>query len=89
MSAPVPKRAVTLDISIQADTREEMVRALWGVADRIQRQEMTRGCSGGWGSGFTYNYEENDRPTHDEYEKQLKDWLAEARANPPSNTTST
>lgn len=71
-----PKRAVTLDISLQADSPADMALALEQVAYLVHRGELTRGCSGGVNSGYTYHYEANDRPTHEEYREQLQQWLA-------------
>ena len=38
--------------------------------------DMTREASGGYDSGYTYNYEEGASPTHDEYAQALKTWQA-------------
>lgn len=75
-----PERACRLQLDIQADTRDEMVRALEGIATAIDRGEMTTGCSGGVHSGWTYEYVERARPTHQEYHEQLKVYLAAKRA---------
>jgi hypothetical protein len=75
-----PKRAVTLDLSLQADSREALISALENIERRIAMGDMTRGCSGGYDSGYTYHYEERDGPTHDEYGQQLKDWLEAERS---------
>lgn len=75
----IPERACRLKLDIQADTREEMVRALEGIATSIDRCEMTTGCSGGVHSGWTYEYVQNDGPTHQEYQQQLKAYIASTR----------
>lgn len=75
-----PVRACRLQLDIQADTRDEMVRALEGIATAIDRREMSTGCSGGVHSGWTYEYAENDGPSHEEYQLQLKAYVAATRA---------
>jgi hypothetical protein len=57
-----------------------MVRALEGIATAIDRREMSVGCSGGVHSGWTYAYVENDGPSHEEYQQQLKAYVAATRA---------
>lgn len=75
-----PQRACRLQLDIQADTRDEMVRALEGIATAIDRREMSTGCSGGVHSGWTYEYVEADGPSHEEYQQQLKAYVAATRA---------
>lgn len=75
-----PERACRLQLDIQADTRDEMVRALESIATAIDRGEMSTGCSGGVHSGWTYAYVESDSPTHAEYLEQLKAYLSATRA---------
>ena len=79
-ASSAPNRACILNIEIQADTRADMVHALETIAIAIDRGEMTRGCSGGPSSGWTYEYTEAERPTHDEYVAELRAYLADARA---------
>lgn len=75
-----PKRAVLFDVSLQADSRDDMVRALDQLAYLVARGELTRGCSGGVSSGYTYHYEERPGPTAEEYTQQLKAWLEQERS---------
>lgn len=72
----VPRRAVILDLSLQADSREALIDALNNILRRVAMGDMTRGCSGGYDNGYTYHYEEHEGPTHDEYAQQLKRWKA-------------
>lgn len=76
-----PRRAVTFDLSLQADSREAAITALENIQRRIALGDMTRGCSGGYDSGYTYHYEERDGPTHDEYNQQLKSWIAASKSS--------
>lgn len=75
-----PERACRLQLDLQADTRDEVVRALEGIATSIDRGEISTGCSGGVHSGWTYEYVERAGPTHEEYHEQLKAYLAAKRA---------
>ena len=77
----VPRRAVVLELTLQADTRGALIDALRNIEYRIAAGEMTNGCSGGYDSSYTYRYEERDAPTHDEYGQQLKDWMATRKAS--------
>lgn len=77
MSAPV--RACRLVLDLQADSREDLLRTLEDIVCRIDRKEMTTGCSGGYNSGYTHEYTENAGPSHDEYAQQLKDYIAASR----------
>lgn len=75
-----PERACRLQLDIQADTRDEMVRSLEYIATAIDRGELSTGCSGGVHSGWTYEYSQHPGPTHEEYCEQLKEYLARKRA---------
>lgn len=89
MSDAPPRRAVTLKLDLQADTRDELTRALEQIVFLIDRGELTNGCSGGPFSGYSYEYSEAAYPTHEEYHAQLKEWIeAERRAQPQSPTHS-
>jgi hypothetical protein len=70
-----PKRACRFVLDLQADTRQDLADALYNMASSIERGEMTKGVSGGYSSGFTYELVENERPTHDEYVQQLNGYL--------------
>lgn len=81
-----PQRAVTLKLDLQADTPAALIRALENIACQIERGELSTGCSGGYESGYTYEYHEANGPSHDEYVKQLQTYCAtrlDARAAPP------
>jgi hypothetical protein len=72
---PIPQRAVRLTLKMEADTREALASALFNMAARIDRGEMTAGVSGGYDSGYIYELIERDRPTHDEYFAALNAYL--------------
>ena len=75
-----PVRACRLVLDLQADTRADLVNALENIATMIDRRELTTGCSGGYSSGYTYDYAENERPTHAEYHQQLRAYMAHRAA---------
>lgn len=70
-----PRRAVCLTLKLEADTRADLASALFSMASRIERGEMTRGVSGGPDSGAIYELAESDSPTHDEYFAQVREYL--------------
>lgn len=78
-----PRRAVSLKLDLQADSPAALIRALENIAIQIERHELTTGCSGGYDSGYTYEYCEAAGPSHDEYVRQLQQWIeTERRAQP-------
>jgi hypothetical protein len=70
-----PKRACRFVLDLQADTRQDLADALYNMASQIERGEMTSGVSGGYSSGYVYELIENDRPTHDEWARDLRAYL--------------
>ena len=70
-----PKRACRFELDLQADTRDELASALFNLATRIERGELSTGVSGGYSSGCVYSLTESDRPTHAEYVEQLNAYL--------------
>ena len=75
-----PERAHTLIAKIGADTRRDMVRELLFLADRIERNELSKGCSGGPSGGAIYSYHTNPAQTHDAYFAQIEVWLEREKA---------
>ena len=78
----LPRRAVTLLLDLQADSKDALLNALENIITHIDRGELTKGCSGGYDAGYTYEYAEAAGPSHDEYVEQLKAWKAERSAPP-------
>ncbi len=64
-----PKPAVTMTLTIGADTREAMQRALYHLAGEIGCSQIhgPTGCSGGCDYGYSYDFSASDRPTNNEY----------------------
>jgi len=71
----VPHRAVTLEVKIEADSRQSMIDALDSIGQQIARGELTTGVTGGYDSGWVYSYKESASPTHDEYSDMLSEYL--------------
>ena len=67
----------TMSLTLGADTRAEMVRALYDFADQVDMGFVNgpSGCSAGCGSGYSYAVKFGDRPTHEEYIAALNAYL--------------
>lgn len=70
-----PKRACRLTLELQADTREALASALYHLASRVERDEISNGVSGGPDSGAIYEFAFSDVPTHDQYFEQVREYL--------------
>jgi hypothetical protein len=81
-----PHRACRLLLDLEADSRDELAGALFNMADRISRGEMSRGVSGGYSSGYIYELVENESPSHDEFFQQLTAYLDAKKADADSST---
>lgn len=75
-----PQRAHHLTLDLGADDERELLAALRNIAFQIERGELTTGCSGGYGSGYSYAYKVNPEMTHDLYFEHNEKWLAEREA---------
>lgn len=74
-----PQRAIRLTLAIESDSISELCDALIGISDQIERGELTTGVSGGCGSGYIYELLQDENQTHDNYFKELNDYLAAAK----------
>lgn len=79
MPSTPPKRACLLELSLGADTQNDIINALNHLIFLIRTKSLTTGCSGGYGSGYTYTYSESEHPTHDEFVAELERYLAQER----------
>lgn len=72
-----PRRAVTIDLRMGADTKADLVASLYRLAEMIDRGDIRgpSGCSGGCTSGYSYEFTVADHPTHDEYIAKLNEYL--------------
>jgi hypothetical protein len=77
-----PTRAFRLTLSLEADTRYDLVSALFDLATRAEREELTTGVSGGCGSGYIYELLHDPAQTHERYFAELKEALAKKRELP-------
>jgi hypothetical protein len=80
MSDTQPHRACRFTLDIEADTRDDMVTALENIARQLDRGELTKGVSGGYSSGYIYEYTESENPTHAEYVAALNAHLGKRQA---------
>lgn len=75
----MPQRAHTIILKSGADSAEELAWELRHFADRIERKALSQGCSGGPSAGTTYSYKVLPDQTHDNYFKQIDEWLDRER----------
>jgi hypothetical protein len=78
----IPKRACILTIMLEADSKDDMLRALDATYQALARDELTHGVWGGSHHSAVYDYVQREHPTHDEYVLHLKEWLAKERKSP-------
>lgn len=60
-----PRRAVTLTLDMQADSRTDIIRGLLNVIYRLEREDMSTGATDGPTVGYRYSYHEADRTGSD------------------------
>lgn len=75
------ERAHTLILKIGADTAKDLADHLRFIASDVERNEITVGTSGGPSCGYTYSYKTDPSMTHDEYFRQINEWLDEQAAS--------
>jgi len=79
-----PRRSVEMVITIGADSRRELARALRFMAAEIERREINgpNGCSGAPNAGYHYTFSEDPAITHESYFKALDQYLAREAVRP-------
>lgn len=83
-----PQRACILLAKIEADTPAAMASALERLAFEILAGELSGvSLSGGYSSGWIVDYQQSDRPTHDEYFQKLQAHLDEKRQHANKDAT--
>lgn len=75
-----PHRRFRLTVAMEADTREDLVSAVFNLATRIDRGEVTVGVCGGSHSGEIYELIEDPTKDHDTYHAELRAYLDARRA---------
>jgi hypothetical protein len=68
-------RAVRLTLKLDADDMRELSHALYTIAERAERGELTIGVSGGPCSGYIYELLQDPAMTHDAYHAELRAYL--------------
>lgn len=82
----LPKRRVTLEISLGADDWDAAADALSDMATRIVREgPITDLCSGGWSVGYTVRGREDEQQTGDKYREALQAWRNARKTNDAAN----
>ena len=74
-----PMRAMRLTLKLGADDADEMAVALRNLATQIERGELTVGVSGGPCSGAIYELLTDPTQTHENYFRQLHEYLHSKR----------
>ena len=65
---PAPRRRFVLNLRLSADTRDDMVWALYQISREMERNELSNHvASGSPSSGFTLEWSEDESVTHDSY----------------------
>lgn len=77
-----PERAHVLIAKFGADTAERLADELRFMADQIDREQLSTGCSGSPSGGAIYSYKIRPEQTHDAYFEQVEAWLSEQKRNP-------
>lgn len=70
-----PSRAFELVLKLSADTKHDLVSALINFAHAIERDEITKGVSGGYSSGAIYELVSDPSQTHERYFQLLSEYL--------------
>lgn len=71
-----PQRRHELELTIDADSEDELMHALKEFSTKIALGEMApSGVSGGCGHSWVYRHTENPDQTPDGYQKDLRAWL--------------
>jgi hypothetical protein len=74
-----PERAHVLIAKVGADTAERLADELRFMADQIDREQLSTGCSGSPSGGAIYSYKIRPEQTHDAYFEQVETWLAQQK----------
>lgn len=75
-----PQRAHTIVVSAGADTARDLAWELRRLADLIDREQLSVGCSGAPFGGSLYSYKHQPEMTHDAYFTAIDEWLASEAA---------
>lgn len=71
-----PQRRHELQLTIDADSEDELLHALKEFSTKIAREELSvSGVSGGCTYSWMYRHIENADQTPDGYQKELQAWL--------------
>ena len=77
-----PERAHVLIAKFGADSAERLAWELRFMADQIDREQLSTGCSGSPSAGAIYSYKVRPEQTHDVYFSQIEAWLEQQKSTP-------
>ena len=83
---PTPCRAHSIVLKAGADTAEHLAWELRRLADDIEHDRLTVGCSGSPSAGSLYSYRVAPEQTHDAYFSQVDEILAAKKAAANADT---
>lgn len=78
-----PTRAYRLILKLEADNRDHMATALFDLAARVSRDELTTGVSGGKSSSAIYELLSDPSQTHERYFSEVHEYLAALKEPKP------
>lgn len=86
MSTEGPVRAWRLTLKMDADSRNDLVRGLFNLMQAIERDEATTGVWGSPTNGCIYELVMNAQQTHDNYFREIRDYLDRVRTGGKEET---
>jgi hypothetical protein len=70
-----PRRRVICELKIGADSLDELIIALEGIARRISMDDLsTSGFSAGYHSSYNYRLDEDESITEESWRAALEEW---------------
>lgn len=81
-------RAHSIIVSAGGDTAHDLASELYSLAQRIERGELTKGCSGGSSCGSIYSYVKDPTMTHDRYFEEIEKRIKADAALSPDKPSS-
>jgi hypothetical protein len=74
-----PRRACSINLRIEGDTRADLVRQLRDAADELDAGSLSSGVSGGVGGSASWEVVIGTSPTPEEYQAQLFAYLDQVK----------
>lgn len=83
-----PKRRLQFKLECGADSRDALIGVLSRLQFLIGSNQITRGVSGGYDSGYTYELTEDENIDHDMFCTALDEYLAAVKSQTESRMES-